>query len=159
MNIIVSDSTKDLTTQDIRNKIIESEEIIKQLPDVMVGDCFPLKHIFVPGMYIRQITMPKGALLTSKIHKAEHPYFVLKGDVSVLTEKGVIRIKAPFVDITPAGTKRLLYIHEETVWITVHRTDKTDLKEIEEEVIAKNFDEFFNVIEVESFTEKVLEVK
>ena len=107
----------------------------------MVGDCFPLKHTFVDGAYVREITMPKGALLTSKIHKVCHPYFVLKGDVSVLTEKGVQRIKAPYSGITPAGTKRILYIHEETVWTTIHVTKEKDLKKIEEEVIANSFDE------------------
>lgn len=85
--------------------------------------------------------MPKGMLVTSKIHKKTHPYFVLIGDVSVLTDEGVVRIKAPYVGITKAGTKRLLYIHEETVWITVHVTNETDLKKIEDEIIAKTFDD------------------
>lgn len=139
----------------IRNNILSFEEKLKLIPGAMVGDCFPLKHTFVPGMYIREITMPAGALLTSKIHKMEHPYFILRGDVSVLTEKGTVRIKTGFSGITPAGTKRLLYCHEETVWVTVHRTDSTDLEVIEEEVIAKNFDEFYNVLEVTDFVKEL----
>jgi quercetin dioxygenase-like cupin family protein len=139
----------------VRDKILSFEDKLKLVPGAMVGDCFPLKHTFVPGMYIREITMPAGALLTSKIHKMEHPYFILRGDVSVLTEKGVVRLKTGFSGITPAGTKRLLYCHEETVWVTVHRTDSTDLKLIEEEVIAKNFDEFYNVLEVADFVKEL----
>jgi hypothetical protein len=139
----------------VRDKILSFEDKLKLVPGAMVGDCFPLKHTFVPGMYIREITMPAGALLTSKIHKMEHPYFILRGDVSVLTEKGVVRLKTGFSGITPAGTKRLLYCHEETVWVTVHRTDSTDLKLIEEEVIAKNFDEFYNVLEVTDFVKEL----
>lgn len=139
----------------IRNNILSFEEKLKLIPGAMVGDCFPLKHTFVPGMYIREITMPAGALLTSKIHKMEHPYFILRGDVSVLTESGVVRLKTGFSGITPAGTKRLLYCHEETVWVTVHRTDSTDLEVIEEEVIAKNFDEFYNVLEVTDFVKEL----
>jgi hypothetical protein len=141
----------------IRENIVAVENAIRNLPDAMIGDCFPLKHTFVPGMYIREITMPKGALLTSKIHKIEHPYFILKGDVSVMTEEGAVRIKAPFAGITPAGTKRLLYCHEETVWITVHKTDKTNLDEIEEEIIAKDFDDLDNVIEANSEERPLLE--
>jgi hypothetical protein len=100
--------------------------------------------------------MPKGSLVISKIHKMRHPYFVLKGDVSVLTEKGIIRIKAPFADITPEGTRRLLYNHEETVWVTVHRTDETDLEKIESEVIAKNFEELEgDIIEIQEFINEV----
>jgi len=133
--------------QDIkfRNGVAALENEMHKLPDAKYGDdVAPLKHTFADGLYIRQITMPKGMLLTSKIHKTTHPYFVLKGDVSVLTEQGTVRIKAPFSGITKAGTKRVLYIHEETVWATVHATKQTDLKKIETEVIAKSYDELPN---------------
>ena len=122
-----------------REKIMEVEDIIKKQPNAMYDDCFPLKHTFANGCYVREITMPKDTLLTSKIHKIKHPYFVLKGDVSILTEKGVVRIKAPFSGITEAGTKRILYMHEETVWTTVHITRHKDLKKIENQIIAKDF--------------------
>ena len=110
------------------------------LPGVMHGDeACPLKHSYGDGCYIREITMPKGMLLTSKMHNKKHPYFVLSGDVSVMTENGnIVRIKAPYHGMTEPGTKRLVFINEETVWVTVHKTDKTDLKEIEEEIIVPN---------------------
>ena len=86
--------------------------------------------------------MPKGMLFISKIHKTTHPYFVLTGDVSVLTENGmVVRIKAPCWNMTKAGTKRVLYCHEETVWATVHATEETDLEIIEENIIAATYEE------------------
>ena len=128
---------------EFRNKIQEFEEKMSQVPGAHRGDwdkC-PLKHTFADGIYIREIFMPKGMLIVSKIHKAKHPYFVLKGDLSVLTEEGEVRIIAPYSGLTPAGTKRLLYIHEDTVWITVHATEETDLEKIEEDIIAKSFDE------------------
>lgn len=46
----------------------------------------PVVHRFTPGLYVREIFMAAGTLLTSKIHKTEHPYVVSKGRVSVLTE-------------------------------------------------------------------------
>ena len=61
--------------------------------------------------------------------------------MSILTEKGVKRIKAPYYGITPAGTKRIIYTHEDIVFVTVHATKEIDLKKIEEEVIAKSFDD------------------
>jgi hypothetical protein len=138
----------------MRDGIVAFEEKLRRLPDAKVGDCFPLKHTFATGMYIREITMPKGAILTSKIHKVTHPYFVLKGDVSVITERGVQRIKAPYSGITLAGTKRILYVHEETIWTTIHKTDETDLEKIEEEIIARDFDEFDNVINISAVETK-----
>ena len=47
----------------------------------------PLKHTFADGLYIREIFMPKGQIISTGIHKKEHPYFVLKGDISVLTDE------------------------------------------------------------------------
>ena len=101
----------------------------------------PLKHTIVGGLYIREIFMPKGQLISTGIHKKEHPYFVLKGDVSVLTDKGIERIKAPHTNITKPGTKRLIYIHEDTIWITVHATKKESVEEVLEEILAKDFDD------------------
>ena len=123
----------------IRAGILRVEEALKQIPGAMSNDCCPLTHTFVDGAYVREIRMPKGMLLTSKIHKVTHPYFILSGEVSVLTPEGTKRIKAPYYGVTPAGTKRLLYMHKDTVWVTVHVTKEKDLKQIEEEVIANKF--------------------
>ena len=98
-------------------------------------------HNFADGQYIRTIVMPKGLVVTTKIHNQNHPFFIMTGEVSIFSEQGVQQIKAPYHGITKRGTKRVLYVHEECVFITVHCTDKLDLKEVEEECIAKNFSE------------------
>jgi hypothetical protein len=132
------------------------EQALSQMPDAKFGDdVAPLVHRFTPGLYIRQISMPKGMVLTSKIHKTEHPFFVLTGDVSVVDPEGVVRITAPYVGITKPGTKRALYMHEDTIWITVHRTDETDLEKIEDQVIAKSFDEILPYNETKELKEDV----
>ena len=101
----------------------------------------PLKHTIVGGLYIREIFMPKGQLISTGIHKKEHPYFILQGDVSVLTDQGIKRVKAPYNNITKPGTKRLIYIHEDTTWITVHATEKESVEEILEDILAKDFND------------------
>ena len=85
--------------------------------------------------------MPAGQIIISKIHKKLHPYFIMRGKVSILTDDGIQHIQAPYSGITKPGTKRVLYMHEDTVFITVSVTDKTDLKEIEDEVIATDFND------------------
>ena len=99
----------------------------------------PLEHTFAGGCYIREIFMPKDQLISTGIHKKEHPFFVLKGDVSVLTENGIERIKAPYSGVTQPGTKRLIYIHEDTIWTTVHATDKDNVEDVLDDIIAKDF--------------------
>ena len=130
----------------IRKTIADFEEALAKVPGAVFGDndMAPLKHTFADGIYIREIFLPKGVLATGKIHKHCHPSFLLSGDVSVITENGgVERLKAPVSMISPAGTKRIVYAHEDSVWITVHCNpdDLRDLKQLEDLIIAKSYDE------------------
>ena len=135
-----------------RELIMDFEDKLLDLPgsygnpekpgqDEIANTINPLKHTFADGLYIREIFMPKGQIISTGIHKKEHPYFVLKGDISVLTDEGIKRIKAPYNGITKPGTKRLIYMHEDTVWITVHATDKKIPEDVLEDVIAKDFND------------------
>jgi quercetin dioxygenase-like cupin family protein len=127
--------------EQVREKIVGLETAISNEEAAVFGDdACPLRHMFVDGAYVREITMPKGMVLTSKIHKIEHPFFVLRGECVVITDEGKQIIKAPHWGVTKPGTKRALYIVEETVWVTVHVTKSRDLKEIESEIIAESFD-------------------
>ena len=135
-----------LSKEQFRNGIMKVQENLENHPNGLTGEALeklnPLKHSFADGCYIREIFNPKGELLVTKIHKVSHPFFLMKGDMTILMEDGIKRIKAPHYGITPAGTKRIIYCHEDCVFVTVHATKLTDIKAIEEEVIAKDFDEF-----------------
>lgn len=100
------------------------------------GSTTPVVHRFTPGLYIREIFMPAGSVLTSKIHKTEHPFVISKGSVSVYSDNdGAQHITAPYTGITKPGTRRFLVIHEDTIWTTFHVTDKTCIEDIEDEII------------------------
>lgn len=102
----------------------------------------PVTHSFADGQYIRQMDMEAGTVVVGHIHARNHPYFITRGDLSIITEQdGEQRIQAPHNGITLAGTKRILYAHEDSTLITVHRTDNLDVSEIEREVLAKSFDD------------------
>ena len=142
-----------------RDNIMKFEEQLVNLPgsygdgnspgqDEEVNKVNPLKHTFAGGCYIREIFMPKGQVITTGIHKKEHPYFILKGKVSVLTENGIEQFRAPHSGITQPGTKRLIYIHQDTLWTTVHATDKTNVEDVMKEIIAEDFDDPLVSIEV-----------
>lgn len=102
----------------------------------------PVKHYFSQGVYAREITIPKGTVLTGKIHKYSQLNILSKGDISVLTEEGIKRVQAPFAIVSPPGTKRVAYAHEESVWTTVHGTEERDLEKIEAHFIAQNNAEY-----------------
>lgn len=102
----------------------------------------PVKHHFSRGVYARELFIPKGTVLVGKIHKYSQINIVNLGDISVLTEDGVKRVKAGATIVSPAGIKRAGYAHEDTVWTTIHGTHETDLDKLEDELIAVSFEQY-----------------
>ena len=131
--------------KDFRNQITLVHEALEGNEKAMTGEELhtynPVKHTFADSCYVREIFNPAGQLIVTKIHKKEHPFFLMKGKMSILTENGVVELEAPHHGITKPGTKRIIYTHTDCVFITVHGTDKKTPEEAEEEVIAKNFDD------------------
>ena len=129
--------------QTFRNKIVEFEDKLNNselaLSQKELHEKNPVKHSFADGCYIREIFNPAGELLVTKIHKKEHPFFLMKGKMSILTEEGVKHIEAPHHGITKPGTKRVIFTHTDCIFVTVHATDKTTVEEVEKQVIAEDF--------------------
>lgn len=124
----------------VREKLYRLQHAISTMP----GDVeMPLQHTFAPGVYVRTIFIPAGSVLVGKIHKHQHANVLSKGRVTVLTESGGVEdLEGPLTMVSEPGTKRAVYAHTDTVWTTIHPTDKTDLKDIEDETIAKTFEEY-----------------
>ena len=122
-----------------RESILALEDAMRKEPDQLTIE--PV-HYFAPGLYAREITIPKGAILTGKIHLFGHINIISKGDISVLTEEGIKRIKAPATIISKPGIKRVGYAHEETVWTTVHACEETDADKAEKLLVVDTFEEF-----------------
>lgn len=95
------------------------------------------ENLFTPGIYVRKLVMPAGTLVVAKRHAQEHVCIISQGRATVTTELGTQEICAPMHFISQAGAKRVVLVHEDMVWTTIHRTDKTDLAEIEDELIIK----------------------
>ena len=129
--------------KDFREKItdLEKEGFDKQIWDSKEHSdkLNPVKHSFANGCYIREIFNPAGELIVTAIQKKEHPFFLMQGEMSILTEDGIKHLKAPHHGITKPGTKRIIYTHTDCIFITVHATEETDVAKIEEQVIAKDF--------------------
>jgi hypothetical protein len=102
-----------------------------QMPQVDIKT----EHTFGPGLYVRTITVPAGVTLVGKTHKTEHLFMVLKGDITLVTDEGRIRVQAPFQCVSKAGVKRAGYAHTETVCANVHITSETDLVKLEAQLI------------------------
>ena len=134
-----------------RNDIMELQDSIMEFVDgenIVKGDSevFPLKHTFTDGIYIRQMSMKKDSFVIGKIHKHNHVWFLLTGEISVADENNTVDHVAPCYVEAPAGSKRMIYAHEDSVWVNIHAnpTNTQDLQELEELIIAKDYEEFNN---------------
>lgn len=126
---------------DMRAKVFGIEESIRrELPLVELK----VTHHFSDGLYARELFIPKGTVLTGKIHKHQNLNIMSSGELSVLTEDGIKRVKAPFTVVSPAGTKRVAYAHEDTVWTTIHATNEIDLEKIESAFVANSEAEYLS---------------
>lgn len=99
-------------------------------------------HHFAKGVYARELRIPKGTVLTGAIHKFENLNILSKGDLTVLTENGPQRVRAPFTVVSPPGTKRAAYAHEDTIWTTVFGTDERDPDKIVDHFTTASEQEF-----------------
>ena len=104
----------------------------------------PVTHRFTDGIYLREIFMPKGTRIIGKIHSTQHFNVILTGSCTVITAEGAEEMKAPHTFISKAGVQKVIVVHEDCQWQTLHVTDKTDVEEIEKEVICKDYDSLIN---------------
>lgn len=113
------------------------EDIQRLQNELMVGPQVELKteHYFNGGMYCRKVFRPAGTIIVGKIHKSDHLFMCTSGEIIAWSEKGMITLKAGDVVESKAGTKRVTLAVVDSIGITVHKTDKTDLDEIEAELI------------------------
>lgn len=80
----------------------------------------PVVHHFGPGVYIREVTIPKGAIAMGHKQRHEHLNIVLKGSVAIIGDDGQVKvISAPAIFVGQPGRKVGGCI-EECVWQNVY---------------------------------------
>jgi hypothetical protein len=91
----------------------EVMEVIHQSPKI--------DHFYAPGLYMRSIYMTKGMLVVGAEYNHQHMVIIPSGLAEVLIEGEWQTLRGPceFVS-TQQMSKRMLKIHEDMQWITVH---------------------------------------
>ena len=93
------------------------------------------EHFFVPGMYCRKVFRPAGTLIVGKVHKQPHFFLCASGEIIAWTDSGMKKLQAGDVVECKPGTKRVTLATQDSVGITIHKTDLTDLDEMEKELV------------------------
>jgi hypothetical protein len=113
-----------------RAQILNIEKFILECPQVET----PTTHYFSPGIYAREMFIPAGTVLTGAVHKTEHlVQFV--GDITVLTDGGMQRLTGRHTFLSKPGVKRVGYAHADTWCTGFFATEKTDVEELENDLV------------------------
>lgn len=108
------------------------QEAVSKLPQLTVDT----QHYFAAGLYCRWVFRRAGTLTIGKVHKKQHFYLVIQGCVEVAGgPNGTVRLTAPALVVSEPGTKRAVYAVEDSVCITVHHSDLTDIEALEAELV------------------------
>jgi quercetin dioxygenase-like cupin family protein len=99
-------------------------------------DC-PVFHRFGPGIYIREVHLPRGAVVVGHRHKHPHMNVVLRGVIDVEIDGTTKRIEGPAMLTAPPGRKVALVL-EDTVWCNVYATRVTDVETLEAMLLDKS---------------------
>ena len=121
-----------------REQIERLQMEMSQMPQTelqLAADAMQTEHYFHGGMYARKLTRPAGTLIVGKVHKQDHYFLCAKGEIIAWSEKGMVHLYAGDIIESKPGTKRVTLAVTDAIGITFHKTDKTDLDEIEKEMI------------------------
>lgn len=102
------------------------------------------EHYFSGGMYCRKVFRPAGTVIVGKVHLKDHFFLCAQGEIIAWTEKGMKKLYAGDIIESKAGTKRVTFAVSDAIGITFHKTDKTDLDEIEAELIEPDENALFD---------------
>lgn len=105
------------------------ESLLGALPQLSLD----VKHVVHGGVSARSLFIPAGSILTGAQTNIENLCIVI-GDVTATTDAGPQRLTGFNIIPANAGAKRVVVANSDTWWVTVHRTDLTDVSAIEEEM-------------------------
>ena len=124
--------------------IADNENIIADGGNIVYRDKFKYKHTFADGVYVREMTIEKDEIIIGAIHKHLHVWFLLSGNITVLTEGKLKEYQAPCTVLSEPGVKRVIYGNEESIFTNVHKnpTNTKNIKELEKQIVALNYKEY-----------------
>jgi hypothetical protein len=122
----------DVSRQVSREKIDALQAQIVAMPQC---EDMVTSHYFNGGMYCRKLWRPAGTVIVGKVHKEPHFFLCAAGEIMAWSETGMRHMMPGDVIESQPGTKRVTLALTDAIGITIHKTDKTDLDEIEADLL------------------------
>jgi len=121
-------------SQDLQ-RVVPARERVDRLEAAMLAlpqtEC-PVRHHFAPGVYAREITIPKDTVLVGVVHKRDNLVVLSAGRLRLVTDDGTVEIAAPHTLLCKAGAKNAAVALEDSVWTNFFATDETDTDKLVE---------------------------
>jgi hypothetical protein len=121
----------------VREKVNRLEAAMEQHPQ---ADC-PLRHYFAPGLYAREMKVPKGTVIVGAVHKREHLIVLSAGRIRLVTDGEPVEIAAPHTMTCMPEQKNAFIALEDSVWTNFFATDETDTDKLVELLTYSKADE------------------
>lgn len=104
-------------------------------------------HHLEEGVYGRELLLPEGTVVISRIHKAGSINVISQGEVIIVDKDGWREVKAPATFTSPKGTHRVVIALEDTVWTGVHHTASKDTDKLFDDLTCETYEEFTKYLE------------
>ena len=134
-----------------RGDIDRLEERLRELPQAE----FPTKHYFANGLYVREMHCKAGTALVGKVHKTQHIFALIQGEMTLVWDGNRLTVKAPFITVSEPGVKRAGLAHTDCICLNIHHSDITDIDDIEKSLVEQDplalFDAHNNITELKCF--------
>lgn len=130
--------TNALVVRSPRERLKLAGELIASLPQSEVA----LRHYFADGVYGREGDLVAGTVFAGRVHHKSQVNIISKGAVVVLTETGVVEMRAPCTMVSPPGAQRAAYVLEDATWTTLIACDEVDPDVIFSKYTAPCFEDF-----------------
>ena len=118
--------------------------------EILAREDYPVSNVLIDGVLARTVRIPRGHLVVGEIHKYASINFLIKGEVKVHYNGEVKHLKAPTMIASSPETRKVVFALEDVVWTSVHKTDKTNIEEIEEDLIIKE-----DISDIEEYLSKI----
>lgn len=124
---------------------ISRDERMDELEAVMLEnfptvEC-PITDHLIKGFYAREMAAPAGTVITSQIHKTEHFFILLEGEIEIWLDNGEKQeLKSPYIGTTKEGTRRAARTLTDVRWVTFHnRLENETVEQIGERILEPHF--------------------
>ena len=133
-----------------RDKIMHLEDVIKELPNQLQGEDLTSHH-FATGVYLRELFIPEGVVMTGAIHRTKHLTIIASGTARITTDRGVKELTGPAVFVSEPGIKKAVYAVTDVTIMNPMPTTETDIEKIEDIFIAPSYEDLDNRLAVDDY--------